>query len=78
MFFSTVGGLLYRQEIKNNKMPIGGVHGDRVLYGPVGHPQNTTALLDTIAKLKQDIAQCHTEKHTLAEQMNVLITLVKR
>ncbi|XP_033755528.1 uncharacterized protein LOC117338332 [Pecten maximus] len=58
-------------------MPVGG-QGDRALYGHVGHPQNMTALLDTITKLKQDIAQSHAEKQNLAEQMNVLITLVKR
>ncbi|XP_069113485.1 uncharacterized protein [Argopecten irradians] len=58
-------------------MPVGG-QGDRALYGHVGHPQNMTALLDTITKLKQDIAQSHIEKQNLAEQMNVLITLIKR
>ncbi|XP_060081115.1 uncharacterized protein LOC132560469 [Ylistrum balloti] len=58
-------------------MPVGG-QGDRAVYGHVGHPQNMTALLDTITKLKQDIAQSHAEKQNLAEQMNVLITLVKR
>ncbi|OWF34747.1 uncharacterized protein LOC110443811 [Mizuhopecten yessoensis] len=58
-------------------MPAGG-QGDRALYGHVGHPQNMNALLDTITKLKQDLAQSHAEKQNLAGQMNVLITLVKR
>lgn len=52
--------------------------GERLLYGAVGEPQNTTVLMETIYKLKQEIQKSNAEKQALAEQLNCLILLVKR
>lgn len=51
--------------------------GEKV-YGAVGEPQNTTVLMETIYKLKQEIQKSHAEKQAMAEQLNCLILLVKR
>ncbi|XP_062591715.1 uncharacterized protein LOC134253216 [Saccostrea cucullata] len=51
--------------------------GER-LYGAAGEPQNTTVLMETIYKLKQEIQKSNAEKQALAEQLNCLILLVKR
>lgn len=52
--------------------------GERLLYGAAGEPQNTTVLMETIYKLKQEIQKSNAEKQALAEQLNCLILLVKR
>lgn len=48
------------------------------LYSVPGNPHNTTVLLDTIAKLKQDVKLCQQEKNAVVEQLNCLISLIKR
>ena len=55
-------------------MPV--VHGEK-LYGPPG-PQNNAVLMDIISKLKQDLQQSKAENGKLVDQLNVLISLVKR
>lgn len=55
-------------------MPV--VHGEK-LYGPPG-PQNNAVLMDIISKLKKDLQQSRAENSKLVDQLNVLISLVKR
>ena len=52
------------------------IHGEK-LYGPPG-PQNNAVLMDIITKLKRDLQQSRTENGKLVDQLNVLISLVKR
>lgn len=47
------------------------------LYGLPG-PQNSAVLMDIISKLKQDLQQSKAENHKLVDQLNCLISLVKR
>ncbi|KAL4234297.1 hypothetical protein ACF0H5_005948 [Mactra antiquata] len=47
------------------------------LYGLPG-PQNSAVLMDMISKLKLDLQQSRAENHKLVDQLNVLISLVKR
>lgn len=54
-----------------------GVHVEPLFSAP-GNPHNTTALLDTISKLKQDVKLCQQEKNAAIEQLNCLISLIKR
>lgn len=52
------------------------VQGEK-LYGPPG-PQNNAVLMDIISKLKHDLQQTRAENGKLVDQLNVLISLVKR
>ncbi|XP_052062295.1 uncharacterized protein LOC127702226 isoform X2 [Mytilus californianus] len=54
-----------------------GIHVEPLFSSP-GNPHNTTALLDTITKLKQDVKLCQHEKNAAIEQLNCLISLIKR
>lgn len=47
------------------------------LYGLPG-PQNSAVLMDMISKLKLELQQSRAENHKLVDQLNVLISLVKR
>ena len=47
------------------------------LYGPPG-PQNSAVLMDIIGKLKHDLQQSRAENGKLVDQLNCLISLVKR
>ena len=52
------------------------IHGEK-LYGPPG-PQNNAVLMDIISKLKKELQQSKAENGKLVDQLNVLISLVKR
>ncbi|XP_045191544.1 uncharacterized protein LOC123548399 isoform X2 [Mercenaria mercenaria] len=47
------------------------------LYGLPG-PQNSAVLMDIISKLKQELHQSKADNHKLVDQLNCLISLVKR
>lgn len=54
-----------------------GIHVEPLFSSP-GNPHNITALLETIVKLKQDVKLCQQEKNAAIEQLNCLISLIKR
>jgi len=56
-------------------MPVG-QHQER-LYGPPG-PQNSAVLMDIIGKLKKDLQKSRADNSKLVDQLNCLISLVKR
>ncbi|KAH3855137.1 uncharacterized protein LOC127870930 [Dreissena polymorpha] len=51
--------------------------GDQKLYGLQG-PQNSTVLMEIITKLKQDLQHSRSENSKLVDQLNCLISLVRR
>jgi hypothetical protein len=58
-------------------MQANGIHVEPLFSSP-GNPHNITALLETIVKLKQDVKLCQQEKNAAIEQLNCLISLIKR
>ncbi|XP_076111824.1 uncharacterized protein LOC143080053 isoform X1 [Mytilus galloprovincialis] len=69
--------IVFLRDFKKKIMQAKGIHVEPLFSSP-GNPHNTTALLDTITKLKQDVKLCQHEKNAAIEQLNCLISLIKR